>query len=306
MRNPHPPQDPARLGYDYCKYHGLGNDYLVIEPQRFRSALDPVIVRAICERRRGIGADGLLLGPLGKGELQSRAEEPPAVRIFNPDGSESGKSGNGLCIFARYLWERGYVTHSPFAIHATGGAVRARVLRPDGARIALEMGQVVFTSDRIPMSGPPREVLRESLTVGGVSYTINAANLGNPHCVVLADDPTPALARSVGPLIEHHPSFPQRTNVQFLRVLGEHSVRIEIWERGAGYTHASGTSSCAAAAVACRLGLCRSPVTVRMPGGELEIRLDDAFRVEMEGEVSAVGRGWLADELLGALGLARR
>ena len=295
----------AVLPHDYCKYHGLGNDYLVIEPRTFHEALTGAQVRAICDRHRGIGSDGVLLGPLTAGRPPGLAPEVPALRIFNPDGSEGEKSGNGLRIFARYLWEQGHVRGSPFSIHTPGGTVRVRVLAADGTRIAIEMGQVRFTSQDIPMTGPPREVLREALRVGDADYTISAATLGNPHCVVLVDDPTPALAQAVGPQIERHASFPQRTNVQFLRVLDRHAIRIEIWERGAGYTQASGTSSCASAAVACRLGLCETPVTVHMPGGRLEIRLEPDYRVELEGDVAAVGSGRFAPEFLGQLGLHR-
>jgi diaminopimelate epimerase len=198
------------------------------------------------------------------------------------------------------------VKETAFAIHTRGGEVKAHVLRPDGSRVAVAMGQVRFASEAIPMTGPPREVLGEILTLAEGSYTINAATVGNPHCVILVDAPSEELARRLGPEIERHPSFPDRTNVQFMKPLDAHRIRIEIWERGAGYTQASGTSSCAAAAVACRLGLCRSPVTVEMPGGTLEIRLDGSFRAEMEGDVASVGCGCFSEEFLAVLGLRRR
>lgn len=313
MENPRRPRSRTAGGggapdHDYCKYHGLGNDYLVIDPAALREPLRPEQVRAICDRHRGIGADGVLLGPLRPGETGRPAAleaETIALRIFNPDGSEGEKSGNGLRIFARHLWEHGLVSASPFRLHTAGGAVRVHVLNPAGTRIAIEMGRVVFRSEQIPMTGPPREVLRETLQVDGTACTISAANIGNPHCVVLGEQPDEALARRLGPLIERHPSFPQRTNVQFLRVLERHRIQIAIWERGAGYTLASGTSSCASAAVACRLGLCESPVTVVMPGGELEVRLSADFDVELEGDVSAVSCGRFADEFLAAHGLVR-
>lgn len=287
---------------DFFKYHGLGNDYLVLEPARFAAPPSAEAVRRICDRHRGVGGDGILWGPLpGTGGATA-----PAVRIFNPDGSEAEKSGNGLRIFARFLWERGHVRQSPFPIAVPAGVVTARVLDGAASRIAVEMGQATFHSAEIPVNGPPRQVLREALAVAGRTLTISAASVGNPHCVVLVEAPTPELARELGPLIERHPLFPNRANVQFMRVLDEHAIQIEIWERGAGYTLASGTSSCAAAAVACRLGLCRSPVTVHMPGGRLEVRLDEDFRLEMEGPVSAVAAGDFAPELLRELGLERR
>ena len=286
---------------DFYKYHGLGNDYLVLEPRRFSGVPTAQAVRRICDRNRGMGSDGILWGPLG----ESPAGGAFSVRIFNPDGSEAEKSGNGLRIFARFLWDQRYATATPFSIHTPGGTVGVNILDEAASRIAMQMGQARFHSSQIPVNGPPREVLRESLTVGVRTLTINAASVGNPHCVVLTDAPTPELARELGPLVERHSLFPNRTNVQFMRVRDEHAIQIEIWERGAGYTLASGTSSCAAAAVACRLGLCRSPVTVHMPGGSLEVRLDAQFHIELEGPVSAVCQGDFAAELLTELGLNR-
>ena len=314
---------------DYWKFHGLGNDYLVIEPGRFMGSITPEAARKICDRSRGVGSDGLLIGPgFGpetkppSGGLRARSPEgePFPVRIVNPDGSEAEKSGNGLRIFARFLWERGYARGMHFRIAVVGGTVvgdtvvgdtvvgdtvGAEILHPAGSPIALEMGRVTFTSGEIPMGGPEREVLREPLAAGGREWLVSAAGLGNPHCVVETDDPTPELAREFGPQIENHPQFPNRTNVQFMTVLDEQRVRIEIWERGAGYTLSSGSSSCACAAVACRLGLCRSPVTVVTAGGNLTVALDENFHARLEGEVCAVGHGFFSGQFLKELGLRR-
>lgn len=295
----------AEISPDFFKYHGLGNVYLVIEPGRFVQDLTAAALRKICDYHLGVGADGVLLGPtfpVGGGH---------AVRIFNSDGGEAEKSGNGLRIFARFLWEHGYATESPFSIHTVGGVVRARMGEPGEGGIALEMGPVRFDSASIPMTGPNREVLRETLTVEGREFTISAANVGNPHCVVevegISAHPSSQveLARDFGPLIEHHPSFPNRTNVQFLTVIDTHRIRIEIWERGSGYTLSSGTSSCAASAVACRLGRCTSPITVEMPGGNLTVRLDADFNAELEGPVVSVETGRFSEEFLGQHGLTR-
>jgi diaminopimelate epimerase len=287
---------------DYFKYHGLGNDYLVLEPERFRAMPAPEAVRQICDRHRGAGADGLVWGPLPEGEPAG----PLGVRIFNSDGSEAEQSGNGLRIFARHLWARRLARERTIRIAAPGGEVEARVLDEAGREIALALGTVRFMSTEIPMSGPAREVLGETLEAGGRAWTIGAANIGNPHCVVVVPEPTPELARRIGPLIEHHPAFPRRTNVQFMRVVGEQAIRIEIWERGAGHTSASGSSSCAAAAVACRLGMVRPPVTVHMPGGELRVDLDERFAAVLTGPVAAVAEGNFHEDFLAALGLKRR
>jgi diaminopimelate epimerase len=153
------------------------------------------------------------------------------------------------------------------------------------------MGRVSFDSTKIPVAGSRREVLRERIEVGGRVFEYCAATVGNPHCIVLCDNPTPEDARRYGPPIETDARFPNRTNVQFMQVLDRGSIRIEIWERGAGYTLASGSSSTAAAAVAKRLGLCDSDILVHMPGGSLHIRLSDDFAATMSGPVVRICSG---------------
>ena len=287
----------------FCKYHGLGNDYLVIEPETAETAFSEDAIRAICDRHCGVGADGILFGPLpeipaefpGSGSATESLLEF-AVRIYNPDGSEAEKSGNGLRIFARHLHDTGRVSPAQaFLIRTLGGPARAVVEDPR-SRIRVQMGRIRFDSDLIPVTGPSREVLDEPYEVGGETFRACAATVGNPHCILLADDPTEELARRIGPLVETDERFPHRTNVQFMVIEDTHAVRIEIWERGAGYTLASGSSASACAAAACRLGLCRSPVTVRMPGGELEITLDSDLNAELVGPVACICRGTLCRE----------
>jgi len=161
----------------------------------------------------------------------------------------SSLAGYGLRIFARFLRDTGRVHDAPFRLVTLGGMVTCQCLE-DGRMVRVEMGAVTFRSTEIPMSGPDREVLGETRTVRGQTLTLCAASVGNPHCVVLCDTIDEALARRLGPLLETAPCFPRRTNVQFLRVLDKHAIAIEIWERGAGYTLASGSSASAAAAVA--------------------------------------------------------
>src|SRR3989339_1035127 len=135
------------------------------------------------------------------------------------------------------------------------------------------MGRASFQSVDIPVAGTPREVVAEHLDIGDDALQITGVSVGNPHCVLHVNDATSELAHRLGPLIENHEMFPNRTNVQFVKVLGPQRIRIEIWERGAGYTLASGSSSCAAAAASVRLGLCDPHITVHMPGGELAVRV---------------------------------
>src|SRR5512142_1901254 len=253
-----------RSSMRFHRYHGLGNDYLVMDPGDVGRDLTLREIRLICHRNFGVGSDGILWGPLPAQGADFR------LRIFNPDASEAEKSGNGLRIFSRFLFDQGLVRSDPFTIQTAGGRVRSRV-HPGGKQVDVEMGAVTFDGARIPVAGGAREVLNEQLTVGGRSFTFSAASIGNPHCVLPLPEISEALARQYGPLIENEPRFPHRTNVQFLKVLDRGNVQIEIWERGAGYTLTSGSSSRAAAAVASRLGLVDRDVTVHMPGGKLTI-----------------------------------
>jgi len=274
----------------FYKYHALGNDYLVINPADLSGDLSPLQVRLICHRNYGVGSDGILLGPL------KTEGSPFGLRIFNPDGSEAEKSGNGLRIFSRYLWDQGMVQDKPFTVLTPGGAVESRV-HPGGRLVTVEMGRVSFDSAKIPVRGEPREVLNETLVVQGETLRFCAATIGNPHCVVLRDEVSEEEARKFGPSIETDALFPNRTNVQFMKVLDRRNIRIEIWERGAGYTLASGSSSSAAAAVAHRLGLCDGDITVHMPGGELALKIREDFSVLMTGPVTRVSEGTLSQEI---------
>ena len=266
----------------FVKYHALGNDYLVIERAAWGTHLDPARVRRICDRHRGVGSDGIL--------LVETASAPPRVRILNPDGSEAEKSGNGLRIVARHLWDAGRVGTAPFLVETPGGVVTCRV-HDGGATVTVDMGRVSFDSGAIPVLGPPREVLREHLDLDGIDLEFSAATVGNPHCVLVRARVSEAEARALGPRLEIHRLFPNRTNVQFVEVVDRGAIRIEIWERGAGYTLASGSSSCAAAAVAHRLGLVDDRVTVQMPGGTLAVEIGPGWQVRQTGPATPVFRG---------------
>ena len=274
----------------FSKYHALGNDYIVIDPEDLPSPLTVEQIKTICHRNFGVGSDGILLGPL----LAANAK--CALKIYNPDGSEAEKSGNGLRIFSRYLWDRKMVGNDEFAIQTAGGIVRSTVF-DGGKSVRVEMGRVSFWSDQIPVAGPRREVLNEKISVGGREFTFCAATIGNPHCVLPLPEISADLARQFGPLLETHANFPNRTNVQFLKVLDRENIQIEIWERGAGYTLASGSSSSAAAAVAHKLGWVDRNISVHMPGGVIKIEIGDGFSIRMTGPVTKVAEGVMDKEM---------
>ena len=276
----------------FYKYHALGNDYIVMDPAEVGESLTEESVRLICHRNFGVGSDGILLGPI------KDAQNEFALKIFNPDGSQAEKSGNGLRIFTRYLWDKGLIGDDRVAIHTAGGLVYARVYQ-DGKLISVDMGRVSFDSRIIPVKGPAREVINEKMEVNGRTIEFCAATIGNPHCVILRPEISAAEAKEMGSLIENEPRFPNRTNVQFMKIVDRSNIQIEIWERGAGYTLASGSSSSAAAAVAHRLGLCDSQITVHMPGGNIEIKISDDFAVSMTGAVTRVAEGVIFPEMFG-------
>jgi diaminopimelate epimerase len=279
----------------FHKYHALGNDYIVLDPRDFPSWQPaPTVeqIRVVCHRNFGVGSDGILWGP-----LPSTGSEF-GLRIFNPDGSEAEKSGNGLRIFSRYLWDQKLVKNPSFTVETPGGHVRS-VIKENGGLITVAMGRVSFDSAKIPVNlpGAPREVINEKITVLDREFVYCAATIGNPHCVLPLAEISPALAHTYGPHLETHPNFPRKTNVQFLKVIDRANIQIEIWERGAGYTLASGSSSSASAAVAHRLGLIDRSVTVHMPGGQIGIEIGEDYSIMMTGTVNKVAEGTMHPEL---------
>ena len=264
------------------KYHGLGNDYLVFDPNRNKLRLSPANVRLLCDRNFGVGADGVVEGPLLEDERLS-------VRIWNSDGSMTENSGNGVRIFAKYLKDGGYVQKKNFAIHTQGGEASIHYLNEEGTRLKVSMGKVSFWSDEVPVEGPRREIVNETMVFGRIPYPVTCLNIGNPHCVILMDEISKELVCRIGGYSENARQFPAKINTQIMKVLDRTHIQTEVYERGAGYTLASGTGCCAAAAAAYRLGLTDPKVIVQMPGGTLEVEIEEDGQVLMTGDVGYVG-----------------
>jgi diaminopimelate epimerase len=269
----------AVMRIDLIKYQALGNDYLVLDLPGPVDDLVPLLP-ILCDRHRGLGSDGLL------------AFDPAAmtVRIFNPDGSEAQKSGNGLRITAAHA----VLEHSAgdtFELHTIGRANPVRVLDHNGAEVTteLDIGRASFRAADLParFDGEPDRVHLDT-PAGRVEAML--VSVGNPHCVVFGEPATRARCLELGPLLENHPAFPERTNVQLFEVIDRGRVRIEIWERGAGYTLASGTSASAVAAACIRAGLVDDQVTIQMPGGDLQVRMEKTGNLVQSGPARRVYR----------------
>ncbi len=277
----------------FVKSHGLGNDYFVLDSSRISFGLTPAAVKLLCDRNYGIGSDGILL-------LVPSVRADFGLRILNPDGSEAEKSGNGLRIFAKYLYEHGHTDKKEFKIDTLGGIVTAELEVRDGRIpfVTVEMGTATFDSRLIPVTGDEREVVNEEMRIEGEVLKFTAVSVGNPHCVVFAEKLDEGYTKLIGPLIETAELFPNRTNVQFARVDSRDRVEIMIWERGAGYTLASGSSSCAVAAACVKNGFTGRTVTVSMPGGELDVEIREDWSIKMRGAVEEVAYGTLSKDLI--------
>lgn len=284
----------------FFKGHGLGNDYIAVDPAELDFKLTPGNIRKICDRNWGVGSDGILA-------LSDSKKADFGLRIYNPDGSEAEKSGNGLRIFARYLHATRRVRKKSFTVDTKGGLVRIELHVDElgeASAATVEMGRATFEPKALPCTLKSKELIEKPIKVGGESMQFTGVSVGNPHCVLFRERGekwTREELLSLGPALENHRLFPRRINVQLAVPLGPNSIYILIWERGAGETQASGSSSCAAASAAVRLGLVKTPVTVKSPGGTLHIDVDENFELTMKGPVQEVARGTLSPSFLRTL-----
>ena len=270
------------------KYHGLGNDYLVLDPNKNDLKLQTRNIEMLCRRNFGVGADGLLYGPiLEDGKIK--------VQIFNPDGSEAEKSGNGVRIFAKYLLDEGYVKEKKFVLNTLAGDVEIEFMEKDGSTMRVNMGKPVYAGAEMPLTGLQGEIVNAHLRFHDNDYNTTCLSVGNPNCVIMMEEVTPQKAKDLGPYVEGAEYFPNRTNMQICKVIDRENIVIEIYERGAGYTLASGTGACAAAAAAKRMGLVDETVTVHMQGGDLLIEMEEDETIYMTGTVGTVGTFILAE-----------
>ncbi len=272
----------------FKKYHGLGNDYLVIDPNKNDVVLQESHIRKLCKRNFGVGADGILYGPIEKdGKIH--------VRCFNPDASEATNTGTGIRIFAKYLKDEGYVTGDSASFYTASGKAEVKFLNDNGTLMQARMGKADFHASKIPVIGEEREVINEAMYFGGSLYEVTCVSIGNPHCALISNEVNYERVNELGPLVESSEYFPDRMNFMLMHVIDREHVEIEVYERGAGYTLASGTSACAAVAVGVRLGLTDRKITVSQPGGDLMVELSPDDEIIMTGTADSVGMMMLND-----------
>lgn len=278
----------------FIKSHGLGNDYIVLNQDKIEFELTEKAIVKICDVHYGIGSDGILLKvPSNNADF--------GLRILNPDGSEAEKSGNGLRIFAKYLYDYKYTTEKIFTIETPGGLVRAQIVEEKNGKaftIKVDMGKAIFESTKIPVNCENEECINETLHLEYKDYQINCVSVGNPHCVILKDELDEKEIKQFGTFIENHKMFPNRINVQFAKVVSPTEVEVLIWERGAGWTLASGSSSCAVASIIVKKGLTERSLNIKMPGGALQIEVDESWNIKMTGDVREIATGTLSAELI--------
>jgi diaminopimelate epimerase len=283
----------------FIKSHGLGNDYLVMDSDKIDFVLTANAIKRICNIHYGIGSDGIL--------LKVKSEKADfGLKIYNPDASEAEKSGNGLRIFCKYLYDYKFTINKKFTVETLGGIVRAEIVEEDAGKaklISVDMGKAIFKSKNIPVNSEKDEFIGETIKAGDIEYEVNCVSVGNPHCVVIRDELSEDEIKWIGPLLENHSLFPNRINVQFAKVISRREARILIWERGAGFTLASGSSSCAVACVMVKRGLMDRDITIVMKGGTLKIQIDNNWNIRMTGEAREIAKGVLTSEVIADLNL---
>lgn len=281
----------------FTKMHGLGNDYVYIDAhdQPIEGYKLAMLAALVSDRHFGVGSDGLIL-------IMPSDVADFGMRIFNPDGSESGMCGNGIRALAKYVYEHGRTDKTELTIETGAGIMRPRLTVEEGrvVSVTVDMGEPRLARRDIPMVGEPADepVIDEPLEVGGPTVRVTCVSMGNPHCVQFVESVDEAPVLTVGPAIEHHPAFPERTNVEFVQVLDRHRVRMRVWERGAGETLACGTGASATCVAGALNGRTERAITVELLGGTLAIEWAEDNHVFMTGPAEEVFSGELSDEFI--------
>ena len=279
----------------FAKYEGTGNDFVMIEDLEDLHPLDPDLVKAICDRRFGVGADGVI-------RITAHDRADFFMDYRNSDGSLAQMCGNGARCLGKLVFERGLTGSTEIDVVTRAGSKHLSLATEGGVvrEVTVQMGPPSFAKGDIPMVGEPADTfLQEPMDLGDLTVKASALSMGNPHLVLFMDsDPADAPVQAIGPTLEHHRWFPQRTNVEFAHVMTDQIV-VRVWERGSGETMACGTGACAVAVAANEAGLCPRTSLIRFPGGVVKVeRLED--EVLLTGPASKVFEGELDERALGS------
>lgn len=278
----------------FVKMHGLGNDFVLIDARLKQDIVTEtkdlaVLARKVCPRHFGVGADGLVIILPGR-------KAKVRMRIFNPDGSEAEMCGNAIRCVAIYLYRHGLLKQDEteeIKIETMAGIMIPRLIieEEEIKAVRVDMGTPRLKRAEIPMIGPPGPVINEPLKIGKVNVKITAVSMGNPHCLVFVTTPEKVPLFELGPQLENHPAFPQRTNVEFIQVLNRREIKVHVWERGVGATLACGTGACAALVGSVLNGFTSRQVTVHLPGGDLNVAWKKDNHVYLTGPAQEVFTG---------------
>jgi diaminopimelate epimerase len=273
----------------FVKMHGIGNDYVYIDCFQ-ETVKDPeTLAVRISDRHFGVGGDGLIL-------IMPSEKADARMRMFNADGSEAQMCGNGIRCVAKYVFESGIRRQPEITVETLAGVLRLQLFAPGGPveKVRVNMGVPRLRRQDIPMLGDGERVVAEKLTAGDGAFAVTCVSMGNPHCVIYVDEVEKFPVTHYGPLLEHHPQFPERTNVEWIEWVNRREIRQRTWERGSGETLACGTGACAAVVASVLNGKTERSVTVHLSGGDLEIEWGDDNHVYMTGPAVEVFRGdWL-------------
>jgi diaminopimelate epimerase len=274
----------------FTKMHGAGNDYVYVNCfEETPPANLAALARAVSDRHKGIGSDGLIL-------IRPSKVADARMQMFNADGSEAEMCGNGVRCVAKYVYDRGIARKEALTIETGRGVLSLRVFASGGKveRVRVDMGQPILKSAEIPTRLPGDPPVLVPLDVAGRELRVTCVSMGNPHCVTFVDEITDELVLGVGPQIERHPAFPKRVNAEFVKVLSRTETLLRVWERGAGETQACGTGACAAAVAGVLAGLTDRKIVTHLPGGDLELEWTPGGDVEMTGPAVEVFEGdWI-------------
>lgn len=280
----------------FAKYHGTGNDFVMLEDLEDRQTLSQDLVSTLCDRHMGVGADGVI-------RIAPSADADFFMDYWNADGNVAEMCGNGIRCLAKYVFDRGLTTKTDLTVETRAGVKELQLAISDGtvSQVGVDMGTPALVRSEIPMVGPPGDTfVDEPMTAGDAKYRATAVSMGNPHLVLIGEaDPSDVDLHVLGPALQRHADFPEQTNVEFVRI-ADGVIDVRVWERGSGETMACGTGACAALVAASTIGLVGRKGTVRFPGGELDVEWAADDHVYLAGPAVFVFEGEIEAAAIGA------